>query len=127
MSFFCCRERDADPGQRGDALDRVVQRLAQLDRGRLGLLAHRGAHVRHDRVVWLKMSLPLPASFDVLERQQQVGAGLDRLVVDAGLVEIARQVADLLRGDLGGAAVVLMTWAVIAPTFCASRASAIER
>jgi hypothetical protein len=61
---------------------------------------------------------------DVLERQQHVGAGLDRLVVDAGLVaDRRRQVADLPAVIFAAPPVDLMIWVVCAPTFCASRAS----
>jgi hypothetical protein len=57
-------------------------------------------------VAWLKTSLPLPTSLRTLVNvSSRFDAGLDRLVVDAGLVrDRRREVADLLRGDVRRAA-----------------------
>ena len=85
--FFCSSVNERRPGQGGDALDRVVERLAELDRRRFMSCAHRRRDMSSigfgrlvEDVVALAGLVP-----DVRERQQQVLARLDRLVVDTGL------------------------------------------
>jgi hypothetical protein len=56
------RERDADALQRGHTLDRVVQRLPQLDRALRHVLPERGRHVREDLRRLVEDVVPLPAS-----------------------------------------------------------------
>jgi hypothetical protein len=48
LLLLAVRERHTNPAECRDALDRVVQRLAQLDGGRLGVLTERGGHVGND-------------------------------------------------------------------------------
>jgi hypothetical protein len=118
LLLLLLRERHTHTPQRGDALHRIVQRLAKLDRGLRRIDAERLAHVEQDPgrpvedVVALAGLVP-----DVAERQQHVLAGLDDLIVDAGLAaQCGREVADLLRGDVRRAPVDFRTACVCRAT-----------
>jgi hypothetical protein len=60
------RERHPDPLQSGDALNGVVQRLADLDGGACRSVPSAVDRFRAAFVPWVKMSLPLPASLRTL-------------------------------------------------------------
>ena len=106
LLLLLSREGDADLRQGGDALDRVVQRLAELDRRRLRVLPERDRHVRHERRRLREDVVTLAGLvLDVRERQEQVLPALNRLVVVAGLVrDRRREVAHLVGAQLRGLA-----------------------
>jgi hypothetical protein len=93
------RERHAGPRQRGDALDRIVEGLAQLDRRPAGVSAQHGRHVEGQTGRPVEDVVALTGHvLDVGERQQQV------LDPGHGLAARARHAGDRFRqvGDIAG-------------------------
>jgi hypothetical protein len=95
-----------DSTQRRSALHRVLERLADLDRGGLQRLPQRHGHIR-DRLRRTIKDLVALARLvaDIRERQEQVLTGLDRLIIDPRLLaDRASEILDLLARDLRDAA-----------------------
>jgi hypothetical protein len=79
LVLLALRERHADTGQGGDALGRVVQRLAEQDRVRRRVAAHLRGHVGGG-LRRLVEDLVRPGVLDVREREQQLLGLHDRVV-----------------------------------------------
>jgi hypothetical protein len=90
LFFLGRRERDAEAGERLHALDRILQRAADLDRGALQILAQGGREI-DDRFLGAIENRAL----HVAEPQQVHGDALEDI-----LVVIRRDIAELLGGFL---------------------------
>src|SRR6185369_2943723 len=95
-------ERDTNTRQREQALRRVVQRLAQLDRRARRVLAERHAHVEQRRRRLIEDVVALTRSVaDFREREEQVLGLRDRVVLNAAHVrQRPRQFLDLFGADV---------------------------
>jgi hypothetical protein len=99
-------ERDADLGERGHALDGVVQRLAESDRLLLRVGAHRRGHVGEGlRRLVEDVVVLADAVADVGEGEKHVLALLDGQAVHAAhFLDVVGEVLDVRRGDVRGVA-----------------------